>query len=502
MVIEPIPAHSPRLWVYMVVALSLAAWAGEYAYRSIHRREADGSNTASQPATGVKPRPSVAVMGFRNLSQGTEEGWLSTALAEMLNTELAAGEKLRMVPGERISRAKLDLSLADTEALAKESLAHLRSDVGADFVVLGSYTALGQSGRRKIRLDLRLQDARAGETIAEDAVTGSEEDLFDLVSEAGTRLRQRFDVRALASEEAVRVRASLPANAEAARLYAEGLTKLRTFDALAARDLLTKAAAADPKNAIIHAALASAWARLGYDAKSQQEAKQALDLSAPLSREDRLVVEGRYHEAAHEWPKAVETYRTLWSLFPDNLDYGLQLASSQTSGGQGKDALTTVASLRKLPAQAAPDPRIDYVESVAAESLGDFQHSQQAASVAVQTGDEQHSSLLVAQALVKKGWALDRLGQMEKAKEALQRSENLFTTAGDRGSAAFSKAMIGELDANHGDLQGARKAYEETIATCRQIGHLRCVGRTFNALGNLYHEQNDLVAAKKCYEQV
>ena len=503
LVIESSASSSPRLWIYVAVALMVSLITGGYFYRIGRSRANDASEASSvRLIPPSKLRPSVAVMGFRNLSRGSEEGWLSTALSEMLNTELAAGERLRMVPGEQISRAKLNLSLGDTEALARDSLSHLHSDVGADYVVLGSYTALGKAGKRRIRLDLRLQDARAGETIAEEAVTGSEEDLFDLVAEAGTRLRQRFDVAALGTEDAVRVRASLPSNAEAARLYAEGLEKLRTFDALAARALLMKAVAADPKNAIIHAALASAWSRLGYDAKSQQEAKQALDLSTPLSREERLVVEARYREATRDWPKAIELYQSLWTLFPDSLEYGLQLASVQTSGGLGKNALNTTAALRKLPAPAHPDPRIDMTESYAAGSLGDFQHSQAAAATAAQAGNEQHSNLLVAEALKEEGEDWERLGQFEKSQTALQRAETLYETAGDRGGAALTRMLIGELLADHGDLTGARRAFERTLAQCRKIGNEKCAAFSLNDLGNLDRDQNDLGGAKKCYQEV
>jgi TolB-like protein len=41
-------------------------------------------------ATAVKSRRSVAVLRFKNLSGKTEQDWLSTALAEMLTTELAS----------------------------------------------------------------------------------------------------------------------------------------------------------------------------------------------------------------------------------------------------------------------------------------------------------------------------------------------------------------------------------------------------------------------------
>src|SRR5437660_7589958 len=53
-----------------------------------------------------------------------------------------------------------------------------------------------------------------------------------------------------------------------------------------------------------------------------------------------------------EWDKAVEIYRTLFGFFPDNLDYGLRLASVQTSAGKGQNALATLEALRKLPPPA------------------------------------------------------------------------------------------------------------------------------------------------------
>ena len=43
----------------------------------------------------------------------------------------------------------------------------------------------------------------------------------------------------------------------------------------------------------------------------------------------------------------METYRTLWGFFPDNLEYGLRLAAAQIAAGQGKEALSTVEEMRK-----------------------------------------------------------------------------------------------------------------------------------------------------------
>ena len=84
---------------------------------------------------------------------------------------------------------------------------------------------------------------------------------------------------------------------------------------------------------------------MGYDELARAEAKRAFELSANLPRENRLLVEARFRETASEWSKAIEIYRALWMLFPDNADYGIQLASAETYAGQGRQALAVIESL-------------------------------------------------------------------------------------------------------------------------------------------------------------
>src|SRR5208282_4916309 len=104
--------------------------------------------------------------------------------------------------------------------------------------------------------------------------------------------------------QAAAVRATEPSSSNAARLYTEGLGKLRAFDHLAARDLLEQAVAADPDNVLAHSALAATWTQLGYDDKATQEAKRAFELSKNLSRKDSLSIEAEYRETIREWDKA------------------------------------------------------------------------------------------------------------------------------------------------------------------------------------------------------
>ena len=485
----------------MAAVIVVAAAVAFHVLRDRQLREALKPQVGAVTATPVKPRRSIAVLGFKNLAGRADAAWLSTALSEMFTTELAAGEKLRAIPGEDVARMKVELSLADADSFAKDSLAKIRTNLGTDLVVLGSYIALGEKGGGQIRLDLRLQDTTAGETITSLAATGTEGRLFELVTEAGARLRNKLNIGEVSDAEAVGVRASLPSSSEATRLYSEGLAKLRQFDALAARERLEKAIAADPNFSLAHSALAAAWSALGYDLKAKQEAKKAVALSANLPREDRLWVEGRFRETTREWEKAIEIYGRLCNFFPDDLDYGLRLASVQTSAGRGKDALATVEALRRLPSPARDDPRIDLAEAGAAESLSDYKRQQAAAAKAVAKGQAQEARLLVARARLTEGSALLDLGHPDKARAAFEDAKRICAAAGDRRGVAQTLNSIARMLVQQGDLLGGRRMFEDFLAVSREIGDRSGIASGLNNIAVVLWQQGDLGGARRMYKE-
>ena len=173
----------------------LTVLGGFLAYRGLVSQKAAVANAViEKPREMVAPRRSVALLGFKNLSGRAERDWLSVALAEMLSTELAAGGKLRTIPGENVARMKIELALADAESLAPDTLGRIRTNLGTDLVVLGAYLALGDRGGQRIRLDLRVQDAEKGETVVSLTETGTEGELLELVSRTSVRLREALGI--------------------------------------------------------------------------------------------------------------------------------------------------------------------------------------------------------------------------------------------------------------------------------------------------------------------
>jgi eukaryotic-like serine/threonine-protein kinase len=489
-----VPAQARRTTRWLAAGISaivLAAAAGGYFF--VHRRQ--HANLASST---VPTRRTVAVLGFKNLSGDPQKSWLSTALSEMLTTELGEGDQLRTIPGESVAQMKLSLALPDADSFSQKTLARIRQNLGSDDVVMGSYVALADG---QLRLDLRLQDAKAGETLATISEKGSESQIDGLIDKAGAELRAKLGVSALSEAQAAVVRAALPSNSEAAMLYSQGLQDLHLYNVLSARDALEKATALEPSFAPAHSALAEAWSSLGYDEKAKAQAKQALDLSTGASREERLQIEGRSHEILGEWPKAAESYRALWELFPDRVDFGLALARSQMSGGQVKEAEATLAQLRNLTVSEADSARIDLMDGSIGSGQGDLKREQATAESAIKEGRAIGANFLVALALIMDGDAANKLGDPEKAIELSTQARDMYDLAGYRRGAANALLKTGDVLFDKGDFKGARKDFEDALAVFREIGAQKSIRNSQERIGNVLYAQGKPLESETYYNQ-
>lgn len=474
-----VPASSLIIGAFVIVLATLVVLVAYFA-RTEH--------------VGGKGRRSVAVLGFKNVKGVESQDWISTALSEMLTTELAAGGKLRAVSGEDVVRAKMDLKLPESESLGQGTLKQIKTRLGSDLVVAGSYLDING----QLRVDVRLQDAADGTIVANLSESGSEDQLFDIVTRAGAALRARAGVGELTSVQLANIRASQPANLAAAKLYAEGLAQLRQFDAQGARDKFEAAIRADPNDALSHAALASALSELGYDARATQRAKIAFDLSKNLGREDRLTIEGAYHTAGKDWEKAIDVYRTLYGYFPDRLDYGLNLVDAQIASGKGKDALTTIAKIRQT---GVSDPRIDLAEARASSSLSDFRRALEANTRAADAASKQGASFERAQALQQQCWANRNLGHLDEARDAGTKSQAIFEQNRNARGEARSLTCVGSVLSDKGDLDSARQMYEKALGLVQGIGARLEIAGALNNIGNTLAAQGKVEDSTAKYRE-
>jgi len=497
------PANEPsgrksrqRLW-FAAAALG-ATFAVAFAAYRLHNTSRPAA--APQPPSSQKLRRSVAVLGFRNVAGGPDQNWLSTALTEMLNTELGASGDLRLVSGEDVANVKHDLDLQAEDTLAKSTLTRLRSSLGADMVVVGSYTLLNDGEKNRIRLDMRVQDTGLGETIFEDSITRDEKDLFDLASQAGSRLRERLNPSLTLAPGTDLLPSAGSSNELALQFYSQGRARLYEFDFVGARDLLKRAVAADPNFALAHSALSSALNSLGFESLARDEARRALQHTQGMPQETALAIQGQYQTSINDWHGAVQTYDTLFQRFPDNLTYGLELAGAQLHLNPA-DSEHTLAELRMLPSPVGDDPRIDLMEASALIGKN-LPRARATAQQAIAKASAQHATLMMA-----RGYGIlceqdSFVGvPLDQSLSECNLARNSYNSAGDRNNSARTLNDLAGLYYQHGDLDKAEAMWRESIKVFRNVGDTEALAASSNNVGDVLLTRGKLDEAQKLLQQ-
>lgn len=457
-----------------------------------------GVVAGKRPSAAAPPvRRSVAVLPMKNLSGDTSQAWLSTALAETISAELAGGNHFRMVSGDNIVRMQQELAPPMGVGLTRKQLDDIGRDLACDLILTGNYLVVGG----KVRVDVRLDEVATGEAVATASVTDTADRFLDIVSKAGGDLRAALKIDPQTAADADAMRAAFSSTPDALQKYFQGLEALRLRDGPKARDFLLDAVKADDDFALAHAALSATWRLLGYDKRGAESAKRAMDLSSRLSREDRLGVEAQYHEATSQWPKAIELYQQLWTLYPDNVEYGLKLGNAQWLGGKSADTLKTVDQLRKLPERDSRDARIDLLEATAADLQLDRTRATEAADRAAAKATAAKANLMLARTRIKQGIYASRVGKADEALAYWRESEALFRDLKDTGGEADAIRWQGTTLVDRNRVDDGRALLERANTVAAPLNYVRLASTIQSGLANAYRLKGDLPRAVDMAEQ-
>jgi|CXWL01.1.fsa_nt_gi TolB-like protein/tetratricopeptide (TPR) repeat protein len=481
------PSRPRRAVAPAALGLALAvALFGSWWVRSRSEPAAGSSDLA---AAAVAARPVLAVFPFHSQGGDAATAWFSTAIAEALTSELARdASRLRLVAGESVARARLDLDLAALGSFSAETAQRLHRHLGSDLLVTGSFAVLGDT----VRVDTRLHDTRGSSEPVAFAGEGRTTDLFQVVGRLAAAMRGHLGIDSAGEAGG----GGFPTNPAAAQAYAEGLARLRTFDAGGAVPLLERAAELDAAGPLPRAALAEAWSQLGYETRAREAAAAARERGAALPQFQQLVLEALSAELAHAWVPALAARRSLWRQFPDDLDHGLRLAADLTESGQAAAALAVVAKLASRPPPAGLDPRIAIAEATAASALSDFARQRMAAERARRLGEELGAGLLVARAELLLASAARQLGEPEVAVAAANGARARFAAAGDHAGAARADTELGVTALQRGEQAAAEVLFRRAETSFRQLGDRRGEEMAATNLGLLAWSQGDLAAAR------
>jgi len=482
-----------RLWKFPALggAILLAAAAIGFGYHRAH-----------QPARAVgAARRSVAVLDFRNLTARADSEWLATAIPEILRADLAAGQTIRTIPGENVSRMESELSLRSISSPSAGTLIAIRRNLGADLIISGSYADLGPGAGDRVRIDIWAQDAGTGEVVASVSESGDESGVLDLIARAGAGLRGGLHLPPAATGE-LAARAASPQTPAAARAYAEGLAHLRRDDFLQARDLLRDCVRREPRFAPAHASLAWVYGKLGYDVLARGEAKQAYELSSSLDDpESAIALEARYREANQQWDQAIDGYRRLVAGHPDDIEYGLLLAQAEINASRPASALKTLDTLRSLPPPESGDPRIDYYAALAAANLSDYRRAAGIAAEGARKAKSLNAQLLYARTISLESGILSMAGDA-RWEPLSQEARAICAQFGDQACIAAILRRVGNSRVYLMDSDGAERNYAEALKIARGIGSVDEESNILSGLAALQSFKGDLAENVRVQEQL
>ncbi|HEX8793491.1 MAG TPA: serine/threonine-protein kinase [Polyangiaceae bacterium] len=496
------PASAGRRPILVVAGALLVAIAGIGGWRL--RSSALGSDRTTLSLVSSQHRPAVAVLAAS--TGGSPDAQLD-ALTELISTELAESDRIRLVPHETTARTVRQAPPPSSEVPAP-MLASLRSAAGADYVLVLS---LQRGSGRSAHVRVRVYDASGAQPDARVQldVDGSTDDLLDLASRTGSRVRDALGGVPLHPDELAALRASLPKTLDAAEAYAQGLERKSRYDLAGARESFERAVTAEGDFALGHLELSRTLVSLGYDDRALAEATRAEELSGPLGREQRMVIDAQHAVAAKDWDKATEAARALFDFFPDNLDYGISFTRSLVYAGKRDEAFASLDRLRATPRTAVDDARSDAIEAFVAAKSGDVRRRLAASLEAKRKADALGATWIAADSRLSIAQAYRDLGQIENGGADVVEARALYEQLGDRSGLAQTCAQEADLAEARGEHDRALASMDQAVSLAREVGdRYRTAGMvTWRALelanvGRLSDAQQGFDEARSLYEAI
>jgi tetratricopeptide (TPR) repeat protein/tRNA A-37 threonylcarbamoyl transferase component Bud32 len=431
-------------------------------------------------ASVVKPRPVIAILGIRDEVASAELGWLPTAVSELLTHEVAAAEtSLRLIPTDRVAEVRRSLGVAEDDVVDGQAQRRMEALLGANVLVSGRLAKRKDAGG--IRLHIRALDAQTGQELGrfDEDLGANGAQLTSQVPVLAGRVLEAMGV-GMSSQERVALEASRANSGEAAQLYADGVRSLRRFDYDDARSRFQAALAADARFLDAQRRIVQTWQAQENKKRAQEAAKRVRARTDALTPQQAAEVDARILSLGPDERKALDALLGLLEATPDDVELGVALASpvgsplhpalEETMPPRAKLAL--VGRLRRLPAPASVDLRLDLSEAGALGGLGDTKRAHEVLARAETRAKELGAKAELASLVREEGeliWTKE--GHGVEALARFEEAARTFAELGDLEGLVWTKDRIVALLTNLGPPQRVLAAASEMAGFCRRLGN-------------------------------
>ncbi len=415
-------------------------------------------------------KPSLAVMYFENNTGDENLNHWRKALCELLTADLSQSRYIKVLSGDQIFQILRKLDLEDAESFSSDDLKQVAALGGVNHILRGSLSKAGNH----FRVNAMLHHAGSGDLIGSESVEGrGEESIFAMVDELTRHIKTifRFSRAAIASDIDREVGTITTKSPEAYRYYIDGRRYLIIGDNDLSAQFLKKAIAIDSEFAMAHRGLAIVYGNLGYRAKQEEHFQKAISLTDRISDRERYLIQGDYYKLSEKtYHQAVEAYRKVLEIYPDDLSANVNLGNLYRDYEQWDKAIERFEAMIMLQEKAFyPYNNL----AKAYEALGKYE---KAAEILEDYLDNQDEIAIVHGYL-----ALNYLIQ-GKYEFALKEADKAFSLDPDY----FRTYRIrGDIYHCQGNLSQAEEEYKKLLEEEEKVAHL--IGRS--RLASLYLTQ-------------
>jgi tetratricopeptide (TPR) repeat protein/predicted Ser/Thr protein kinase len=272
-------------------------------------------------------KPSLAVVYFENNTGDEKLNHWRKALSELLIADLSQSKYLKILPGDRLFKILEELDQLEATSYSSDILKEVAARGGVQNILRGSFTKAGDV----FRVNVMLQDASTGEPEGSETAEGKgEESFFAMVDELTPKIKENFSLSAEEIADDIdkdigKITTSSPA---AYKFFSNGWENNIKGDFNRSIQFMERAIALDPEFASAYRMMAWSYSSIGYKSEYQKYIKKAFELSDRLPARERFQIEGDFYKTSEKtYDKAIEAYKKLLELYPDDWQTSQRLGS-------------------------------------------------------------------------------------------------------------------------------------------------------------------------------
>ncbi|MDP1860136.1 MAG: CsgG/HfaB family protein [Gemmatimonadaceae bacterium] len=200
---------------------------------------------SAQTASKNDTRPTIAVLYLTNgaLADNATYAPLSKGIAEMLITELAQNNALRVVERDRLQTLLEEQNLQSSDRVDKETALKLGKILGSRHMLMGSFVI---DLNRNMRIDVRAVNTETSAIDYVETVSGKSDKLLELVIQLGAKVNAGLKLPALKMASATTPASKSPNQFKALLAMSRALEAEDTKDIEGAKTLYKSAIAMNP----------------------------------------------------------------------------------------------------------------------------------------------------------------------------------------------------------------------------------------------------------------